>query len=252
MFVNNKSIFIHYDAKNPGKFQLYGNKYRANVIMERPGVYIIDDIYKNYNKEFSFSLIQLFGNIKFVLWKDATEINGNPLVKLESFKINDVFRAWDQYMAFEKRLYVDNLKEVGIIKFKSITINGDELTFDLEDNLDDKNLSQIEFEFISAFDPEIEGNKRILPQNIDQLIALKNKKGAPIIYLGKPLNEEMGNNKLVFPIPYKNFMAKMTQYEGYIYPSDRSLQVEQRRRKGVLGIIESKKNESSLYDRRIR
>ena len=78
MFINNKSIFVHIDPKTKGGFQLFGNRYRANVIMERPGVYIIDRFYKTYNKEFSFSLTQLYGNVKFVLWSESTEIAGNP------------------------------------------------------------------------------------------------------------------------------------------------------------------------------
>lgn len=34
-FINNRSIFIHSDKKNPNAFQMYGKKYRANVRMER-------------------------------------------------------------------------------------------------------------------------------------------------------------------------------------------------------------------------
>ena len=111
MFINNKSIFVHMDSKNKNAFQMFGKKYRASVLMERPGVYIIDRFYKTYNKEYSFELTQIYGNIKFVLWSESTEIAGNPSIKLDEVKTNDVFKAWNEYMDFERRLYEDDLKD---------------------------------------------------------------------------------------------------------------------------------------------
>jgi len=245
MFVNNRSIFVYIDPKNKNTFQLYGNKYRANVIMERPGVYIIDKIYKTYNKEFSFSLTQLYGNVKFVLWSEATEIAGNPSIKLDSVKTNDVFRAWDQYMDFEKKLYEDNLRETGIIKYNSIKVNGDEIVFELEESIENKDVSQLEFEFISEFDPFSEEEVRILPKDTEELIIFKQLKYANIVYLGKAHNEGIFENKLIFPIPLKNFMDGMKKHKGYLYVSDHGLKVEQNRRKRVLAQIESKRNESA-------
>ena len=245
MFINNKSIFVHIDPKTKGGFQLFGNRYRANVIMERPGVYIIDRFYKTYNKEFSFSLTQLYGNVKFVLWSESTEIAGNPAVKLDSVKTNDIFKAWDQYMDFEKRLYENELKETGIIKYNSIKVNGDELVFELEAPLKDKDISQTEFEFISAFDAYGEEDVRSLPKNIDELIEFKQMKNSQVVYLGKANNEGVSDDKLVFSIPTRYFMSGMKNQKGYLYVSDHGIKVEQKRRKKVLVQIESKKNESS-------
>ena len=101
MFINNKSIFVHMDSKNKNAFQMFGKKYRASVLMERPGVYIIDRFYKTYNKEYSFELTQIYGNIKFVLWSESTEIAGNPSIKLDEVKTNDVFKAWNEYLSYK-------------------------------------------------------------------------------------------------------------------------------------------------------
>lgn len=245
MFINNKSIFVHIDPKNKNGFQIYGNNYRARVEMERPGVYIIDRIYKTYNKEFSFSLTQLYGNIKFVLWSEATEIAGNSSLKLGSVKTNDIFKAWEQYMEFEKRLYEDNLKETGILKYSCIKINEDELIFELEEELENKDITNIEFEFLSEFDTHSEDGIRILPKTIEDLIEYKETKNPKVVYLGKIVNDGVIDNKLIFKIPTKNFMDGMRNHKGYIYVSDHGLRIEQKRRKKVLAQIESKKNESS-------
>lgn len=245
LFINNKSIFAHIDPNNKNSFQIFGKRYRANVIMERPGVYVLDRIFKSYNKEFSFSLTQIYGNIRFVLWSESTEIEGNPSIKLESVKTNDVFRAWNEYMDFERKLYEDELKEKGLIKYTDITVNGDELAFDLAEPLSGTDLSNCEFEFISKYSLFAEGNVRELPKTIDELIELKQMRGNGVVYVGKCHNEGGFNDKLIFAIPDRGFMSGMKDVEGYLYVSDHSLKTEQTRRKKVISVIESKKNESS-------
>lgn len=245
MFINNRSLFAHINPKNKNAFQIFGKKHRANVIMERPGVYLIDRIYKSYNKEFSFSLTQIYGNIRFVLWSESTEIVGNPAIKLESVKTNDVFKAWNEYMDFERCLYEDELKEKGLIKYRDIKVNGDELIFKLAEPLAGKDLSNSEFEFFSKYSLFVEGNIRELPKTIDELIELKQMRGSGVVYVGKCLNEGVFDDKLIFAIPDRGFMEGMKEVEGYLYVSDNSLNTEQARRKRVLSIIESKKNESS-------
>ena len=66
LFINNKSIFVHLDAKNPDAFQMFGkNGLRVNVKRERAGVYCIERFYRTRNKDYSFDLTQLYGNIEF-------------------------------------------------------------------------------------------------------------------------------------------------------------------------------------------
>lgn len=241
MFINNKSIFVHMDSKNKNAFQMFGKKYRASVLMERPGVYIIDRFYKTYNKEYSFELTQIYGNIKFVLWSESTEIAGNPSIKLDEVKTNDVFKAWNEYMDFERRLYEDDLKDNGLIKYDQIKVNGDELIFELSESVNEKNVSNIDFEMYSS-NP---GFSRELPNTIDELLELKKMKGNFVVHLGKCHNENSFTDKLIFDIPKRGFMNDMKTASGYLYVSDMSLKIEQRRRKMVLAAIESKKNESA-------
>ena len=245
MFINNKSIFVHIDTRNPNAFQIFGNQYRANVIMERPGVYLIDRFYKKYNKDYSFSLTQIYGNIRFVLWNDAIAIEGNTSIKLESVKTNDVFKAWNEYMDFEKRLYEDDLREQGLIKYSSILVKGDDLVFQLEEPLDGKSIGSIEFEMFSEYSSNSEDNKRALPNTIDELIEAKQSPNAETVFLGKCRNDVVFDDRLIFDLPYRGFMDMMKSVGGLLYVSDHSLKIEQNRRKKVLSVIESKKNESS-------
>lgn len=241
MFVNNKSIFVHMDSKNKNSFQMFGKKYRASVLMERPGVYLIDRIYRTYNKEYSFELTQIYGNIKFVLWSESTEIPGNPSIKLDEVKTNDIFKAWNEYMDFESRLYEDDLKEKGLIKYNQIVVNGDELIFELTEPLNGKNISNIDFEMYSS-NP---GVPRELPNTIDELLDKKKMITNFIVHLGKCHNEISATDKLIFDIPKRGFMNSMIDASGYLYVSDISLKIEQKRRKIVLNSIESKQNESA-------
>lgn len=245
MFINNRSIFVHLDPKNKESFQMYGSKYRANVRLERPGVYFIDRIYKTYNKEYSFSLTQIYGNIKFILWNESTSIAGNPSTQLEAVQTNEVFKAWDEYMDFEQRIYENDLDNHGFIPFTRINAKGEQLIFDIADgiNLPVEDLKAHEFEFISSYTRD---GEKILPTNITELIKLKqDPKEGKCLYLGKCLNDDYSSNQLVFELPYRGFFMDLCQHKGLLYISDHSLRVEQRRRKKVIRFIESKKNESS-------
>ena len=245
LFINNKSIFAHFDPKNKNAFQIYGKNCRASIIMERPGVYLIDRFYKTYNKDFSFSLTQIYGNIRFVLWSESTAIEGNPSIRLEDVKTSDVFKAWNEYMDFERRLYEDDLKEKGLIRYSSITANGDELVFQLEKPLEDKDIGNMEFELFSKYDPKADNKLRGLPDTVDELIQAKQMKGSGTVFLGKCNNEGVFDDKLIFGIPDRGFMEGMKPVGGYLYVSDHNLNVEQKRRKKVQAVIESRKNESA-------
>ena len=243
LFINNKSIFVHLDAKNPDAFQMFGkNGIRVNVKRERAGVYCIERFYKTRNKDYSFDLTQLYGNVEFVLWQDSIAISGVGATRLEAVKTNEVFKAWNEYMDFEKTIYEDELRQRGVIHYDSICTDGDQLVFTLSDTISEEQINGIEFEYYSAFSND---GGRALPKNSEELILLKQTDKRAGIYLGRTKNEGTVNDKLVFDIPRYGYIKEMERHSGIIYVSDHSIQVEQRRRKRVLKAIESKQNESS-------
>ena len=243
LFINNKSIFVHLDKKNPDAFQMFGrNGIRVNVRRERPGVYCIDRFYKTRNKDYSFDLTQLYGNIEFVLWQDSISISGVGATRLEAVRTNEVFRAWNEYMDFEKRIYEDELRSRGVIRYSGIETDGEQLIFTLDDPVSDEQINGVEFEFYSAFS---DAGGRPLPKTTEELILLKQTDKRAGIYLGQIKNDGSIIDKLVFDIPRFGFVKDMEMHGGIIYVSDHGIQVEQNRRKRVLKLIESKQNETS-------
>lgn len=241
LFINNRSLFVHIDKKNPNTFQMFGNKCRANVRMERPGIYVIDRFYKHYNKEYSFELTQLFGDIDFILWNDSIGLKGNSQ-PLQMVKTNEVFKAWNEYMDFKKEIYENNIQDFGYIKYKNIEVDGDQLIFSLEEPVDEGKVRNIEFEFMSSFSND---GERKLPSTIDEIITEKYTKKNASVYLGACSNDGIFDDKLVFAIPRYGFFNALKDYNGILYVSDHSLQVEQKRRKKVVVKIDSKTNESA-------
>ena len=138
---------------------MFGKNYRANVRMERPGVYAIDRFYKKYNKEYFFDLIQVFGDIDFVLWKVSWDLKGNSL-PLKQVQTNEIFRAWNEYMDFETQIYENNLHDFGFIKYDSITVDGDRLIFNLSEEVSEEKVHNSEFEFMSSYSKD---GEKILP-----------------------------------------------------------------------------------------
>ncbi len=241
LFINNRSIFVHIDKKNPEAFQMFGKKYRANVRMERPGIYVIDRFYKTYNKEYSFELTQIFGDIDFVLWNDSIGLQGNEQ-QLQTVQTNEVFKAWNEYMDFEKTIYENNLSDFGFIKYDSIEVDGDQLIFNLSEKIYEEKVRNIEFEFMSSFS---DNKNKILPTTITEILSEKAANKNASIFLGECINDGIFEDKLVFEIPRLGFFNALKNAKGILYVSDHSLQVEQKRRKAVFAKIDSKTNESA-------
>lgn len=243
LFINNKSIFVHYNSKNPNTFQMFGKKgIRVNVRRERTGVYCIDRFYRTRNKDYNFELTQLYGNVEFVLWQDSISIASIGGTRLDAIETNEVFRAWNEYMDFEKRVYEDELRESGVLHYESIKTEADQLIFTLSKEVSTDEINNIEFEFYSEYSSD---GEKVLPKSIEDLILLKQVDKRTGIYLGKAKNEDNLNNTLVFDIPRFGYVKEMEKHGGVIYVSNHGIQVEQSRRKKVLKKIESKQNESS-------
>ena len=243
LFINNRSIFVHIDKKNSNAFQMFGKKYRASVKMERPGIYVIDRFYKSYNKEYSFELTQIFGDIDFVLWNDSIGLQGNGQ-PLQQVQTNEIFKAWNEYMDFEKELYEDRLNDFGFIKYDSIDVDGDQLIFNVSEKITEEKVRNIEFEFMSAFDLK-SGGKKELPSTINEILVEKAANKNASVFVGGCSNDGIFEDKLMFEIPRFGFFNALKTAKGILFVSDHSLQVEQKRRKKVVMKIDSKTNESA-------
>lgn len=243
LFINNRSIFVHIDKKNSDVFQVFGKKCRASVKMERPGIYRIERFYNTPNKEYSFELTQIFGDIDFVLWNDAIGLQGNgqPLHQVQT---NEIFKAWNEYMDFEKKLYEDRLNEFGFIRYDSIDVDGDQLIFNLSEKITEEKVRNIEFEFMSAFDLK-SGKEKELPSTINDILVEKAANKNASVFVGVCSNDGVFEDKLMFEIPRFGFLNAHKSVKGILFVSDHSLQVEQKRRKKVVKIIDSKTNESA-------
>lgn len=161
--------------------------------MERPGIYVIDRFYKTYNKEYSFELTQIFGDIDFVLWNDSIGLQGNGL-PLQQVQTNEIFKAWNEYMDFEERIYENNLHDFGFIKYDSIDVDADKLVFNLSEKVAEDKVRNIEFEFISSFSSD---GERSLPSTIEEILIEKAAKKNAAFYLGECSNDAFYENKLV-------------------------------------------------------
>ena len=243
-FMNKRSIFVREDKKSRYSFQMFGKDFRVTVTRERPGVYSINRFLKTQNKEFNFDLIQLFGEIHFVTFLDSLTLNIPEAVSFgATVQTNDIFKAWDEYMEFKEELYKESLEDLPLIKYKRFEIVGEEIVFHLEDNqnIDLDVIKNIEFEFISEFE-------FILPESIKAVIDLKSSRDKSnrfrMVFLNKTLNDNYDTDILRFKLQ-PGVQAIWADSKGIIYPSDRSLQVEKKRRDGGTRIINSKTNVTS-------
>ena len=234
-FLHRKSIFVR-EKKEPGNYEIVGREHRADLTVERPGVYVLSRIRRNMRKDAVFALSQIFGNIKFITYSQSLSEEDSPVDIDQLFKINDIFKAWDQYTDFKTQAFYEDLANC-IISFNRFEERGDKLIFTLDNPLP----SNLEGEEFSMYSQSTLPTCPIKPEGFKRL----REEGQRPVYLGKII--EVNDTTISFAYPNDRYGDSQIQemnsrYNGVLFRSDLSLEIEKRRRQRVLTHIMSKKN----------
>ncbi|MCH5165493.1 MAG: AAA family ATPase [Clostridiales bacterium] len=242
-FLINKSVFIvEYQGGSAIRtFQMYGNEYRADVEKERPGIFRIKKLvhYKANNRV--DRMVQIYGNVKFVTFDDTFTIKGHD-APVSTVKTNEIFRAWQEFIDFEGKIFHDEVVELGYIKYKSFIDDGEEIVFEFDNNVENEPLFNDRIKAVNQEYDIVFSQTGLNFNNIEEIIKQRDETRGSCIYLGRVLNESFDTNKLVFQSPYIPFDIPNT---GYIILSNRSIMTEERRRKSVMKVIDGKSNSTS-------
>ena len=224
LFIKNDSIFVQ-DVTDRGYLMIYGDRCAAELREMDPGLYLMKNIRDRNNDNPVYSMIQVYGNVKFILheniWsepKSSTEI---------SVSTNKMYKTWEKYMECEMDIYMDKLKKYRL-PYDDVYADGDELVFTFSQR-PSFNMDDIDFKFISrSFIPSNEQ----MPETAEEIIYCLESVNRGI-HLGKRIGG--GGNRIRFAIPermpeYGNYQNK----DGILIISDLSLRVEHKRRNEVL------------------
>ena len=244
-FIVNKSIFVHIDPKNTKTFEMYGTRIRAQVELERNGVYVIKKIYKSYNREYSYNLVQLFGNIDFVSFHDSLSIDSTVNLLEDNIRANTIFDAWQKYMDFIDVANKSEVKKFGIIKYSKIITRGSLIYFQLTSPVDLELCCKNEFAFLSTYNLK----HGIIPQpdTFEELIKIKDL-DYRTIHVNSPIKESSSENVLAFEIPSINYFSEQyLNFPGVLYLSFESFAREKERRTQILNVINTQKNPTCKF-----
>ena len=237
LFVMNRSVFFQ-PGKRDGEYTMYGDGCWATILMEKPGVYVIDSFHAKKKNNAMFEIYQIFGHISFMLRSDALAEKGNDSASLPKFGYNEIFDVWDQYMSFQEE-QLKKQRANHIYGYKKVFIFGSNVKVELRSRINLKPLRGIEFEYMPGcqfdYDPE-----KLPDSNALDILTKDRSKQTRV--LGVIKNEESESDMLLFDLP--RFGLLDLTGEGIIYLSDRSLYIEQRRRRKTLALIESGANRS--------
>lgn len=137
LFISHQSIFVFEGRNDNNKsFQMLGDGYVANILMERPGVYVIDRIIKprgarDRNAVCSISQIFGHGNIRFVTSNQALSERGNDDSVITPVRTSEIFDAWQEYAEFQKRIYEEDLGKC-LYPFQDLHVEGERIRIHLE------------------------------------------------------------------------------------------------------------------------
>ncbi|MDR0909036.1 MAG: AAA family ATPase [Spirochaetaceae bacterium] len=237
-FLDGRSIFVidEYQGVNSNKFQIFGNKYRAECEYERPGVVKISKIIQTKTINRNNDIVQYFGNVKFVSFDEAMQIHGH---KYENHQvvIDDIFQIWKQYENYKEEISNNEIRKRGYIRYKAYTINNGLLNISFDNDADYINLffgddnSDVEFDIITY------ETSADLPNSIDDILSYKKENQNNIITVGSCVKLEGFN--IWFYLP-KN-IERITSH-GVLIHSDRNVRIEKRRRDRIYNILNSRNN----------
>ena len=234
LFVTNNSVFFQ-PGRNGG-YTMYGNGCWATVLMEKPGVYVIDSFHAKKKNGVMYDIHQIFGHISFMLRSDALAEKGNDSASLPKFGYSEIFNVWDQYMSF-KGEQLKKQRASHIYAYEKVSISGGNVEVKLRNKINLKPLGGIEFEYMPGC--QFEYDSENLPDN-NALDILTKDRDKQTCVLGVIKNEESESDTLIFDLPH--FGLINLPGGGIIYLSGRSLYTEHRRRRKTLALIKSGAN----------
>jgi superfamily I DNA and/or RNA helicase len=240
-FIYNSSVFFEQNEKNTSKPKMIGIDYNAELEQERPGVFRITKLTKNTKKNFNY-LFQIYGIINFLKWDKAILVKSSEIVKLEDVKNNQIFKAWETYIDYLKLKSDTELVKNGFVFYKSFRYDGDQIEFSLNPNADIfgselfKDYKNKEYGCLFV--------NEAFPTTIEEFIKYKNENYKRFVHLEK-IQKIGGHNNVFFDIPNNTDKLGEGDYEGILCISDRSFNVEYRRRRDIVDTINSKKNKTA-------
>ena len=243
-FMINKSVFIVEYQGGGGirTFQMYGNEYCADIEKERPGIFIIKRLRKYRVNNRVDSMVQIYGHVKFVTFDEAIKTHGYD-APVADIKTNEIFKTWQEFIKFERQVFNEEVGELGYVKYKSYSYDGDEMVFEFDKTLEEKALFADRIKAIGQeYDLVFSEVDRDF-KNIDEIIEQRNDSRNTTVCLGRVLNESFDTNELRFARRYE--LPFEIPQKGYIILSDRNIRLEERRRNSVMKVIESKSNSTS-------
>lgn len=242
-FINNKSVFIVEYQGGGGirTFQMYGNQYCANVERERPGIFRIKKLrhYRVNNRV--EQMVQIYGHVKFVTFDEAIRTKGYdaPIMAVQT---NEIFRVWQEFISFENKIFRNEVIELGYLKYNSYFFDGDEIVFEFDKNIGTTSLFVDKIKATGQLYDLVFSDVGTDFKSIEEVVEYReNIKGSTIV-LGRALNDSFDTDKLIFERPFVPFEIPQS---GYIILSNINIKIEQRRRNGVMRVIESKSNNTS-------
>lgn len=241
-FMYNRSIFLRQDEKNSQKPRMVGIDFNAQLELEDNYVYRINNITKNHRKDFS-SLNQIYGNIDFILWQDALQVESPASVNFDEVQTNDIFKAWEAFIEYQKIQSEQKTLENKYITYDYYEIKGEQIiyhiinTFDLNSHpllidYKDKEYASIVF-------------NGLLPKDVDEFLLMKSDTVNKYTHLGSIVKINLNEHTLTFSIPDRFRDLGDENTPGVIYFSDLSFRIEFQRRNNVLQTINKKQNLSA-------
>jgi superfamily I DNA and/or RNA helicase len=234
-FIQNKSVIASVNDKN--RLSIYGQKYRGDIVQERPGVFRIFNLVINRSKGDVRGIRQIFGKIKFISLEESLSKDSQPL-DFRNIDTEIMFTVWDLYTDFLDEEFTKEIINRGCLFYESVTKLG-ENRIRLQFNIPNPNRTSL---FMGGIDDEYEV---ILYENDDHYKSIKSVKD---IYDNPQDSYNRVNIGRVSKVYDDSIVFEATHNIGEINPkgcvllSSQGISIEKSRRKKTIDKIKRSPN----------
>ena len=130
-FLQNRSLII--SLSKTKRLSIYGQKYRGDLIQERPGIFRIFNLVYNSRKGDIGSVRQVFGKIDFITL-EASLSKDSQALDIENIDTDLIFTVWDLYTDFLEEEFDKEIMDRGFFVYESVSFLSEDrirLTFNL-------------------------------------------------------------------------------------------------------------------------
>ncbi len=232
--VHQDSIFITFNENTSDILTIYGDEYRYQARRERPGLFRVEKSYPELKNIPTSQILQIYKGFSFLTWKESFNVESQSITPLVSPDVPEMIKAWDSYIDYIKFETQEKQKAFGFVPYED---------FDA-----DTGYIRLRFADREAFASKLLTEEGIEFQAVPSGLSSPESLAPGSVYLGKIEKLDPDNLCAYFRVKdaADTYGKLIKMGSGKLRYSSFSVEIETKRRKKVVEIMEDNSNLAAI------